>query len=184
MTRVENITGKVLDLRLTEDELSKESRHFPYNYVIRNDKPLIYTVYPKESNNIVGTEIKDEYIEIDDLPNNITDILVNFIKNTKLGKKDENHIPILEISKFYSCIFLNGYIDLKGIKSSWGEQEYNEDKRLIIDYRYFIEENKTILFIEDRFDTIYVEYNGGIQYLDSKIDIEKLLDCLKQKIDN
>lgn len=179
--RVDTLNGKMLDLNLTEKELKKESIHYPYNYVEREGKTVLYRVYPTNEN-----EFYDENgeIEIDDLPDNITDIIINYIESVKLGDKNEK----IRISNLYNektkegCIFLSFVMVLDNVRGSWGKIEYNEDKVLIFDYRYWPTPDETFLTVEDKYETIYVEYNKKLEYLDKKINLERLFACFKKTI--
>ena len=186
MARVEILTGKILDLKLTDEELKEEQIHYPYNYVVREEKTITYKIEPNYIETENGEELKD--IEIDDLPENINEILLNHINNTSEEDKDEFNNKILRISNLYSKetkqgpIFLHTNVILKNIKSAWGEIEYNEDKQLNFDYRFWPESGDTLLVIEDRYDTIYVDYNKGLEYIDPKINLDNLMECLTNKI--
>lgn len=181
MQRIEKLTGNLLNLTLTDEEKKKEKQHYPYNYVERDGQTLIYQVF---SNN-------NEDEEIDDLPNNITDIIINHIETFNGEERDKDtNFKIMNISKFYTensptqPNFLSTYIDLPGIRGTIEEIEYEDDKRLTIDYRYWPNEDGALLTIEDRYDTLYVDYNRIVRYLDPKINLDRVLQCLKNKVMN
>lgn len=186
MDRIEHLTGKIIDLKLTDDELERERDGFPFGYIVREDKTMTYQ--------LVSSNKVDE--EIDDLPDNITDILTKHINNHKKGNLDETGREVLTIDNFYckeknpsGGIFLRTLVKLPGVRGSWGELEYKEDKMLSIDFRCWPEDGYSVnkeegmlLIIEDRYETIYVDYNRQIEYLDPKIDLDRLLECLKNKV--
>lgn len=191
MIRIDTLTGKLLDLKLTNEELQEERKSYPYNHVERENELIKYRVIPCGEG-----EDENGEIEIDDLPDNITDILVNHINNHKKGDLDKTDHKVLTINNFYckeknpsGGIFLSSLIELPGVRGSWGELEYKEDKMLFIDFRYWPEDKYSFtkgdgifLTIEDRYNTIYIEYNRAIEYLDPKIDLDRLLECLKNKV--
>ena len=73
-------------------------------------------------------------------------------------------------------------IVLPGVRGNKYEQKYDEDKMLSIDYMYWAKTDEALLTIQDKYSTEYCDYNREIRYLDGKIDLPRLLECLKQKI--
>ena len=126
-----------------------------------------------------------KYSEIDDLPDNVNDIIVGYIENYNENDTNENGIKMMWITKNKSDTYpdtLMTNIVLPGVRGNESEKKYEEDKMLSIDYRYWSKTDESLLTIEDIYNTQYCEYNRKIQYLDDKINLTRLLECLKQKI--
>ena len=126
-----------------------------------------------------------EPYEIVDLPDNVNDIIVGYIENYNENDTNENGIKMMWITKNNSDTYpdtLMTNIVLPGVRGNESEKKYGEDKILSIDYRYWSKTDECLLTIEDTYNTQYCEYNMKIQYLDEKIDLPRLLECLKQKI--
>ena len=124
-------------------------------------------------------------VEIDDLPENVNDIIVNHINRHTFEDKNENGYKILELIKNNSHIYPHSIMTnilLEGVKGNEFELKYNDDKILCIDYRFWGKTNEALLTIEDKYSTSYCEYNREIKYLDEKIDLPRILECLRQKI--
>ena len=135
---------------------------------------------------MVNLRITDgEPYEIDDLPTNVNELIVGHIDNYNENDTNENGVKMMWITKNNSEVFpdtLMTNIVLPGVRGNEYEKKYDEDKMLSIDYRYWVKTDVTLLTIEDKYSTQYCEYNREIQYLDEKIVLPRLLECLKQKI--
>ena len=135
---------------------------------------------------LLGTaRIEGQMRRINNLPEDVNDIIVEHIITNSTDDKDEYGNPVISISRNsspYAPDMLITNIVLTGVRGNEYEKKYEEDKMILIDYRYWKETDETMLTIEDKYSTVYCEYYRGINYIDDKIDLQKILECLKNKI--
>ena len=129
--------------------------------------------------------IEGQKRRFDDLPEDVNNIIVEHIMTNTPEDKDEYGNQVIIISRnssIYAPDMLITNIILTGVRGNEYEKKYDEDKMLSLDYTYWKETDEAMLTIEDKYSTVYCEYNRKINYLDEKIDLPRILECLKKKI--